>query len=57
MQEGKCPKCASNKIDYTGDAPDMNGDEVGFPCKCKNCGWHGYAWHSLEFQEYVEDEE
>ena len=54
-EEGKCPFCGSNDLDYGVMEPE--DDMVYYPWTCSDCGKHGEEWYSMRFTGHnVEDE-
>lgn len=56
-EEGKCPYCGSNDLDYEGMEPE-DGNTVYYPWTCNTCGKHGEEWYTMTFAGHnVEDED
>lgn len=52
MEEGKCPKCGCNNLDY--GVLEIGDNSVYYPWNCPDCGASGKEWYDLVFsgQEY-----
>lgn len=46
-EQGKCPKCRSDNLEY--GAISLEGDMAYYPYTCKDCGQQGEEWYKLEF--------
>ena len=51
-EQGKCPKCKSEKLDW-GDK-DFDGDSVAWDVMCLECDWNGVECFQMTFQGYYE---
>jgi predicted RNA-binding Zn-ribbon protein involved in translation (DUF1610 family) len=49
QEEGKCPKCGSESLEYGSSEPDSNSLKYEF--KCMNCNFEGYEWYDLTYSE------
>lgn len=52
-EQGKCPYCGSEDIEY-GDT-NIDGDVLGYEFHCNNCGKDSTEWYDLTFVETVGD--
>ena len=58
MEQGKCPKCGSDNLDYETVVDDGYIDNgVYYPTECLDCGYQGKECHNLHFTEYIKEEE
>lgn len=48
-EEGKCPNCGSDIIDYSG-AEFEDDHMVHYKCRCITCGYEFEEWYSLKFE-------
>ena len=53
-EEGRCPKCRSEDIDY-GDMT-RDGERIYYPFTCANCGFRGKEWYYVEFDTMTDEE-
>lgn len=47
-EQGLCPKCESNNLDY--GCVQFDGNMCYFPYICAECGTQGEEWYSMEFE-------
>jgi len=46
-EQGKCPKCESDDLDYGSLEPVDEG--LYYPYTCNGCGFEGKEWYNLHF--------
>ena len=54
-EEGVCPKCGSNDLDY--GAIEISGNSVYYPWTCEHCGCVGEEYYDLMFAGHNVDTE
>lgn len=53
-EEGKCPKCQCENLNY--GVFELQDDEGFYPFECLNCGFTGRAWYKLKFDAMTDEE-
>lgn len=46
-EQGKCPLCGSNNLEYF--PVELDGEYLSYPYTCKECGTNGEEFYYLEF--------
>ena len=47
--QGKCFKCDSEELEY--GSVNVDGEELSYDYECKDCGYWGKEWYSVEYIE------
>ena len=50
-EEGKCPKCNSEDLEY--ESSDVNGEGISYPYTCNGCGFEGMEWYDVIFSNHL----
>lgn len=50
-QQGICPKCNGNDLNY--DAIERIDEGVEYPYTCNDCGFMGSEWYKLTFDYHM----
>jgi hypothetical protein len=50
QEQGKCPVCGSNELDYSSIKIDTG--QIAYPWTCKSCQSSGDEWYELQFIEH-----
>jgi predicted nucleic acid-binding Zn-ribbon protein len=51
VQQGYCPNCGKNNLDYS--PIEIDGQSLCYPFRCEDCDHEGEEWYNLEFTSYV----
>ena len=51
-EEGKCPKCGSEYLNYDCLVIESNG--LKYPYDCEDCNFEGEEWYDLEFSTHLD---
>ena len=57
-EQGKCPKCGNDSLDYEpiiDDTPSLQA--IYYPCKCSTCSFEGKEYYNLCFTEYTDEDD
>ncbi len=49
VEEGRCPNCGSNVINYVKLQPSSDGTQAYWTWECSECETKGEEWHDLRF--------
>jgi hypothetical protein len=49
QEQGKCPRCGSDDLDY--GCQKIMGESLGYDFSCNNCGTEGVEWYDLVYSE------
>ena len=55
QEEGKCPTCGSELLNYEGTV--LDGNQMGYNFSCNDCGISGIEWYTLIYSETILKEE
>ena len=47
VEQGICPKCHSENVDY--DSIELDGNTAYYPCTCQECGTTWNECYNLDF--------
>ena len=50
-EEGKCPKCNSEDLEY--EDSDISGEGASYYYICNDCGFKGIEWYNITFSNHL----
>jgi predicted nucleic-acid-binding Zn-ribbon protein len=53
LEQGLCPKCGSENLDYS--ISELHDSSLEYPFQCENCGFEGAEWYNLEFACFTDN--
>lgn len=53
MEQGVCPKCLSEELNYAKVRVDTSELKIEYPFKCTNCGFEGLEVYHAEFDCFL----
>ena len=51
QEQGKCPKCGSDDVDY-GDS-NIDGETISYELTCNKCGCQAEEYYNLNYSETI----
>jgi len=53
-EQGVCPKCGSEDLDY--GVMELMEESIFYPYTCNKCGFRGKEWYSVTFSEHQNED-